>query len=103
MNTLKRLKRKSDPLLLLVLFAGLGVFMTTLSAADDSFLSHPVINDLKDGDVMLAPIGRRGAGVHMFVTTPGESTATSFTASDSGMRQINVAESAVNLSVVIPW
>ena len=103
MNKLKQLKRRSDPLLLLVLFASLGVFMTTISAAEDSFLLHPTINDLSDGNVMLAPIGRRGASVRMFVETLNKNTLPSFTANDHGMQQINKAEPAVNLSVVLPW
>ncbi len=99
----KRFKYRSDRLLLLVLFAGLVVFMTTLSAADDSFLLHPTIDDLKDGDVLLAPIGQRGAGVRMLFESPAGIPAASYSVNNSNMRQVDAAAAAVHLSVVIPW
>jgi len=77
--------------------------MTTLSAADDSFLLHPDIDDLKDGDVMLAPIGQRGAGVRMFYKSPAGIPAASYPVSNSGMWQADADAAAVHLSVVIPW
>ena len=99
----KGLKRRTDPLLLLFLFVGLAMCMTTLSAADNSFLLHPSLDRLKDGDVMLVPIGRRGAGIRMSMQTPEQAGAAVFILDDNGGWQAENGVSEVHLSVVIPW
>ncbi|MGB5440395.1 MAG: hypothetical protein WBN90_12205 [Gammaproteobacteria bacterium] len=98
----KGMKQKTYPMLLL-LFAGLAMCMTTLSAADNSFLMHPGLDRLKDGDVMLVPIGRRGAGIRMSIQMPGQSGTASFKLDTNGRSPAENAIAEVHLSVVIPW
>jgi hypothetical protein len=77
--------------------------MSAAVNAESSFLLHPNLDALKEGDVLLAPIGRRGAGVRMSFDTPVQDPAGFFTLSNHEMWQINEAASEVFLSVVIPW
>ena len=99
----KGLKHRTDPLLLLILFVGMAMFMTTISAAGNSFLLHPNLDRLKDGDVVLVPIGRRGAGIRMSMRAPGQAGPALFTLDDKRGWQAENAISEVRLSVVIPW
>lgn len=91
----KRARRKTDPLLLLALFAGLAVFMTTVTAVENSFVSHPDINDQVNGSVMLAPVGRNGASVRVSYIKTDEETPAALTP--------DWFSSAIRLSVVMPW
>jgi hypothetical protein len=99
----KHLIRKQAALVLCALFACMIVFMSTTVKAERSFLLHPSFDALKEGDVLLAPVGRRGAGLRMMFSAPGQDPAGFFTLSNHEMWQINEAASEVSLSVVIPW
>lgn len=99
----KHLIRKQAALVLCALFACMIVFMSTIVKAERSFLLHPSFDALKEGDVLLAPVGRRGAGVRMMFSAPSQDPAGFFTLSNHEMWQINEAASEVSLSVVIPW
>jgi hypothetical protein len=66
----KRFFRKPDPLMLISVLVSLSVFMTTAVDASDSFFSKPNLPDLIAGDITLAEVGRRGAGIHMSFQTP---------------------------------
>jgi hypothetical protein len=99
----KYLIRKQAAFVLCALFACMMAFMSTPVKAESSFLLHPSLDALKEGDVLLAPVGRRGAGVRMTFNTPGQDPAGSFALSNHEMWQINEAASEVLLSMVIPW
>ena len=99
----KHLIRKQAALVLCALFACMIVFMSTTVKAERSFLLHPSFDALKEGDVLLAPVGRRGAGLRMMFSAPSQDPAGFFTLSNHEMWQINEAASEVSLSVVIPW
>ena len=99
----KYLISKHAAFVLCALLVCMMVFMSTIVKAERSFLLHPSLDALKEGDVLLAPVGRRGAGVRMTFNTPGQDPAGIFTLSNHEMWQINEAASEVLLSVVVPW
>ena len=99
----KRLNRRSAPLLLRALLVGMAVLVSNAVAAEGSFLLYPTLNDLKEGNVLLAPIGHRGAGIRMSMDAPGQDPADDFRAANNGMWQVNQYASEAYLSVVIPW
>ena len=99
----RHMKRKPALLLWLSLFAGMAAFMPITAAADKSFLLQPDLDDLKDGDVMLAPIGRRGAGVRISIQTQGQGTEALHMLGNHGVWKAGVGASEVHLSVVMPW
>ncbi len=57
--------RKPDPLILLVILVGLCVMMTSVVQAAEPFPRTMDLEDLLDGEVMVAPVGRHGAGWHL--------------------------------------
>jgi hypothetical protein len=60
----KSTHRKPDPLMLLVILVSLAVMMTSAAAAGPS--PHAMsLEDILDGEFMVAPVGRHGAGLHM--------------------------------------
>ncbi len=99
----KRLNRRSAPLLLRALLVGVAVLVSNAVAAEGSFLLNPTFDDLKEGNVLLAPIGQRGAGIRMSMDAPGQDPADDFSAANNGMWQVNEYASEAYLSVVIPW
>jgi hypothetical protein len=103
MHKQKHMIRRQAAFVLCALFACMAVFMSTTVKAESSFLLNPSLDALKEGDVLLAPVGRRGAGVRMMFNTPGQDPAGIFTLSNHEMWQLNEAASEVLLSVVIPW
>ena len=99
----KHLNHKPSPMLLRVLLLGMAVLMSKTVVAENSFLMDPNLDDLKDGSVMLAPIGRRGAGIRMLFQTAGHDSTPFFKMINNGMWQINEGTSEAFISVVIPW
>ncbi|HYQ73081.1 MAG TPA: hypothetical protein VET88_14270 [Gammaproteobacteria bacterium] len=98
----KHTKGRLDPLMLLALFVTLAVMMTsTVSAAEESFISNPSFADLEDGDITLAGAERNGAGIHMSFMSPsmlnGNNRAEYVPASQNGLMP------DVYLSLRLPW
>jgi|GEM_PF-6179152 len=99
----KHLIRKQATFVLFALLVCAVMFMPAIVKAESSFLQHPGLDALKEGDVLLAPFGRRGAGVRMSFDTPVRDPAGSFMLSNHGLSQTSEATSGVSLYVVIPW
>ena len=97
----RHMKRKPALLLWFTLFAGMAAFLPMTAAADKSFLLHPDLDDLKEVGVMLAPIGRRGAGVRISIQTQGAAALQML--GNNSVWEAGVGASEVRLSVVIPW
>ncbi len=98
-----RLNRGSAPLLLRVLFAGMALLVSNVVAAEGSFLLNPSFDDLKEGNLLLAPIGDQGAGVRMSMGAPDQEPIDYTKAANNGMWQVNQYASEAYMSVVIPW
>ncbi len=99
----KHLNHGSAPLLLRALLVGMALVVSNTVAAEDSFLLNPSFNDLKEGNLLLAPIGEQGAGVRMSMGVPGQEPTDYLTATNNGMWQVNQYVSEAYMSVVIPW
>jgi len=99
----KRLNRRPAPLQLRALFAGMALLVSNAVAAEGSFLLNPNLNDLKEGNVLLATIGEQGAGVRMSMGAPGQEPTDYTRAANNGMWQVNQYVSEAYMSVVIPW
>lgn len=99
----KHLTRKSASIQLRAMLMGLAVMVSGAVSAEGSFLLSPSINDLKEGNVMLAPVGRRGAGVRMSMDAPDQNQGVVSAMSNNGMWKIIDNDSAVHVSFVIPW
>jgi len=93
--------RKLDPLTLLVIFVVLAVLMTSAVDAAEPFTRTSLLMDLEDGDAMLAPVGKEGAGVYMWYQTgPGHYNNRYKTALSPDPV---VATPSVFLFVRVPW
>ena len=99
----KHLNHTPSSILLRVLLLGMAVLIPNAVVAENSFLMDPNFDDLKDGSVMLAPIGRRDAGIRMLFQASDHDSTPFFKMSNNGMWQVNDDTSEVFLSVVIPW
>ena len=99
----KRPNNMFATLLLRAMFTGLVLLASSAVSAEGSFLLNPNLKDLKEGYIMLAPIGRGGAGVRMSMDAPGQDNPDAFRMSNNGMWQINDGASEVYMSLVIPW
>jgi hypothetical protein len=62
--------RKPDTLLLLAVFVGLAVVVTTAADAARDATRFPALADLQDGDVQVVRMGRHGPGVHLTLQSP---------------------------------
>ena len=95
--------RKPDPLMLLVLLVSLAALMTSTTAAADPLHNNVSLTDLKNGDLMVAPVGRHGARVHFSYETSTYHIE-SANASGSTVSSKAVAPTpTLLLSVKIPW
>ena len=61
----KHTHRKPDPLMLLFILVSLAVLMTSAVQAAEPGLHTMTLTDLLDGEFMVAPVSRHGAGLHM--------------------------------------
>jgi len=61
----KHTHRKPDPLILLVILVSLAVMMTSVVGAAEPSPEPMSLTDLLDGEFMVAPVGRHGAGLHL--------------------------------------
>lgn len=57
--------RKPDPLMLLVILVSLSLMVTSVVQAAEPVPRTMSLEDLLDGEVMVAPVGRHGAGWHL--------------------------------------
>lgn len=93
--------RKPDPLMLLVILVSLAVLMTSAVDAAEPIYKSMNLTDLMDGDFMVAPVGRHGAGLHMsYQTNPYQ-----YEAPKPGPVSTQQAASTptIFLSVRVPW
>ena len=97
----KKLIRKPDPLMLLILLVSMGVFMTAAVDAGETFFTNPSLTDLLDGDVRLAEAGRGDVGLHMSFQAPA--SVYEGMQADNRNQQQSVSLSNVYLSVRLPW
>jgi hypothetical protein len=95
----KHTHRKPDPLVLLVILVSLAVMMTTAVARTNTHTMS--LSDILDGDVMVAPVGSHGAGLHLsYQSHPYRHEAIS---KNSVRSQKNAISPTVFLSVRVPW
>ena len=99
----KHLNLKLSTMLLRALLLGMASLVSNTVVAEDSFLVNPNFDDLKDGSVMLAPMGRRGAGISVMFQTPDHDSTPFFKMMNNGIWQVNDDASQVFLSVGVPW
>ena len=98
MNSIHR-PRKPKILLLISLLLGAAGFLPTTSCAADALFTKGLFSQLLDGDVQLAPVGRR-AGLHMtFESSSGSTDAFSAAHAD----RPDGGGAGVHLSVRMPW
>jgi hypothetical protein len=96
--------RKPDPLMLLVIFTGLAVLMTSAAVAAEPVFNTMRLTDLKDGDLVVADVGRQGAGLHLSCQTSSYLYQASSASSTHPVSSRAVSSSpALFLSVKIPW
>lgn len=93
--------RKPDPLMLLVILVSLAV-MTT-AAAESAGPTHQTMSltELLDGEFMVAPVGRHGAGLHLSYL--GDPDLHEGSRKDSLSVQKVTPSPTVFLSVRVPW
>ena len=97
----KHTHRKPDPLMLLVILVSLAVMMTSAAAATGSNSRAPGLSDILDGEVMVAPVGRHGAGLHLtYQSNPYLYEAAK---KNSVSTQKYAPSPTVFLSVRVPW
>lgn len=93
--------RKPDPLKLLAIVVTIAVLMTSAVDAAEPFHRSLNLADLADGELMITPVGRQGAGVHVtYQSTPKQYDTVkgaSLNTRSSG------STPAVFLSVRVPW
>jgi len=93
--------RKPDPLKLLAIVVTIAVLMTSAVDAAEPFHESLNLADLADGELMITPLGRQGAGIHMsYQGNPGQYDSGKGTHLDS---QPTSSSPAVFLSVRVPW
>ena len=97
----KHTHRKPDPLMLLVILVGLAVLAT--SAAESAEPPHHTMSltDLLDGEFMVAPVGRHGAGLHL--SYQGNPYLYEEPKKNSLSTQKTAPSPGVFLSVRVPW
>ncbi len=98
--------RKPDPLKLLAIAVTIAVLMTSaVDAAEPvaarSFYESLNLADLADADLLITPLGRQGAGIHMSYQGPAGQVET---VNDRSLdHQPTSSTPAVFLSVRVPW
>ena len=102
MNQGRYLSHKPASMRLRILLLCMAMLLSNTVAAGKSFLVNPDINDLKDGSVLLAPVGRRDAAIRMLFQTSGSSISAR-EMNNNGMSFANKSSPEVFLSMVIPW
>lgn len=101
--------RKPDPLTLLAIGVGLAALMTSAVADAEPFYKQSSFSelgmDLADGQLMLAPMGRQGAGLHMSYQATDDRSVVHAAGSSRSFEAARSRESssAVFLSVQVPW
>jgi hypothetical protein len=96
--------RKPDPLILLVIIVSLAALMTSTTAAADPFLNTLGPTDLQNGDLVVAPVGRHGAGVHLsYETSPYRAETIHASGTTTGSSKSVSRPPSLFLSVKIPW
>jgi len=96
--------RKPDPLMLLVILVSLAAMMTSTTAAAEPVLNTLSLNDLRNGDLAVAPVGRHGAGLHLSYKTSSYRKEASKAYDTRTVSSRTVAPSpTLFLSVKIPW
>ena len=93
--------RKPDPLLLLVIFVSLAVMMTAVAESAEPTHEALSLTDLLDGEFMVAPVGRHGAGLHL--SYQGNADLHEGPGKDSLSVQKVTPSPTVFLSVRVPW
>jgi hypothetical protein len=96
--------RKPDPLLLLVILVGLAVLVTSTASAAAPAFNVMRLTDLRNGDLVVAPVGRQGAGFHLsYQTNPYRYQAPAEYRNDPVSSQAVTSPPTFFLSVHIPW
>ena len=93
--------RKPDPLMLLVILVSLAVMMTSAAQAAEPDLHSMTLTDILDGEFLVAPVGRHGAGLHLSYL--GNPTVYEEPKRNVLGKQPTAASPTVSLSVRIPW
>ena len=96
--------RKPDSLMLLVILVSLAALMTSTTATAEPVLNTVSLTDLRNGDLVVAPIGRHGAGLHLSYKTGtywNEASKASDTTTVSSKTALHPP--TLFLSVNIPW
>jgi hypothetical protein len=95
---------KPDPLMLLVILVGLALLMTSMASAAAPAFSAMRLADLKNGDLVVAPVGGQGAGFHLsYQANPYRYQASRVSASNPFSSQAVTSTPTFFLSVHIPW
>ncbi|MGB5425556.1 MAG: hypothetical protein WBN95_02110 [Gammaproteobacteria bacterium] len=97
----KRTHRKPDPLMLLFILVSLAVMMTSAAQAAEPGLHTITLTDILDGEFMVAPVSRHGAGLHLSYL--GNHTVYEEPKRNALSTQPTAASPTVVLSVRIPW
>jgi hypothetical protein len=97
----KHTHRKPDPLMLLFILVSFAVLMTTAAQAAEPGLHSMTLTEILDGEFMVAPVSRHGAGLHLsYLGTP---TVYEEPKRNTLGTQPAAASPTVFLSVRIPW
>ena len=97
----KHTHRTPDPLMLLFILVSLAVLMTSAAQAAEPGLHSMTLTDLLDGEFMVAPVSRHGAGLHLSYL--GNPTVYEEPKRNALGTQPAAASPTVFLSVRIPW
>lgn len=97
----KHTHRKPDPLMLLVILVSLALMMTSAAGAAQPSPQVMGLTDLLDGEFMVAPVGRHGAGLHL--SYQGNPYMYEEPKRNAFSTQPTAASPTVFLSVQIPW
>jgi hypothetical protein len=98
-------RRKPDALLWLALLVGLGAVLSTSSHAEEFLfsgngLSTLHLSKLMDGDLQLAPVGRRGGVLQMSFQSPSQVDHALYVSQSDNATGL---AHGVCLSVKLPW
>ena len=93
--------RKPDTLLLLAVFVGLAVLITTAADAVEGAFKAPGLADMQAGDMQVIRLGHHGPGVHLSLQPPNN--ATQIHSSGAAKQPLTDTPPDVFLSLRIPW
>jgi hypothetical protein len=92
---------KPDPLKLLAILVTMAVLMTSAVDAAEPFYESLNLADLADGELMITPLGRQGAGIHMsYQGDPNQHITVNSTSLNNHPTS---STPAVFLAVRVPW